>query len=467
MRDQSLRAHVANLEQQGELIRITEETDPHENVSAIGWKAYDRLGKSTLFTNLENFPDWTVVSQVITDRKKWSIALDISEDDFIPTLVKRIKHQIKPVEVGADQAPVKEVVLRGEDADLTKIPALWHAERDPGPYIASGMAVIKDPDTGIRNMSIHRQQIQGPDQTGFLICPRHALRIYQKYQQQNKPMPVAMVIGAHPAIYYASGFTSSYGLDELEIAGSLLNDPVRLVKCETIDIEVPAEAELVIEGEVLPEGMVEEGPFGEATGTYAMEGSTEIFKVKAITHRKNPMFYAMQCGAPMTDTQSITGTCIETVVTDHLRNVEGGLDLLDVRCLGISGLMAIVLKLRQRVEGQAKTALMAALSSPYLHPKIAIAVDDDIDASDLRQIFWSLTTRVHGSRDVVNVPNTRIWSLDNVSDIVPGMSAMYRIGTKVIIDGTKPAVTQETERGRFAPAMPFGFEDINLDTFLP
>ena len=467
MRDQSLRAHVANLEQQGELIRITEETDPHENVSAIGWKAYDRLGKSTLFTNLENFPDWTVVSQVITDRKKWSIALDISEDDFIPTLVKRIKHQIKPVEVGADQAPVKEVVLRGEDADLTKIPALWHAERDPGPYIASGMAVIKDPDTGIRNMSIHRQQIQGPDQTGFLICPRHALRIYQKYQQQNKPMPVAMVIGAHPAIYYASGFTSSYGLDELEIAGSLLNDPVRLVKCETIDIEVPAEAELVIEGEVLPEGMVEEGPFGEATGTYAMEGSTEIFKVKAITHRKNPMFYAMQCGAPMTDTQSITGTCIETVVTDHLRNVEGGLDLLDVRCLGISGLMAIVLKLRPRVEGQAKTALMAALSSPYLHPKIAIAVDDDIDASDLRQIFWSLTTRVHGSRDVVNVPNTRIWSLDNVSDIVPGMSAMYRIGTKVIIDATKPAVTQETERRRFAPAMPFGFEDINLDTFLP
>ena len=466
MRDQSLRAHVANLEQQGELIRITKEADPHENVSAIGWKAYDRLGKSTLFTNLKGFPGWEVVNQVITDRKKWSIALGISEDEFIPTLVERIKRQIEPVEVSTDKAPVKEVILTGKDADLTKIPALWHAERDPGPYIASGMAIIKDPETGIRNMSIHRQQIQGPDQTGFLICPRHALRIYQNYQQRNEPMPVAMVIGAHPAIYYASGFTSSYGLDELEIAGSLLDDPVRLVKCETIDIEVPAEAELVIEGEVLPEGMVEEGPFGEATGTYAMEGSTEIFKVKAITHRKNPMFYAMQCGAPMTDTQSITGTCIETVVTDHLKNVEGGLDLLDVRCLGISGLMAIVLKLRPRVEGQAKTALMAALSSPYLHPKIAIAVDDDIDASDLRQIFWSMTTRVHGSRDVVKVPNTRIWSLDNVSDIVPGMSAMYRIGTKVIIDATKPAVTQQAERERFTPAMPFGYDDVDLADFL-
>ena len=108
-----------------------------------------------------------------------------------------------------------------------------------------------------------------------------------------------------------------------------------------------------------------------------------------------------------------------------------------------------------------------SISSPYRHPKIAIAVDDDIDASDLRQIFWSMTTRVHGSRDIVKVPNTRIWSLDNVSDIVPGMSAMYRIGTKVIIDATKPAVTQEAERERFTPAMPFGYEYVDLEAFLP
>ena len=467
MRDQSLRGHIANLEQQGELIRITKEADPHQNVSAIGWKAYDRLGKSTLFTNLKGFPGWEVVNQIVTDRRKWAISLGVEEDNLIPTLIDRVRRQVKPVDIERADAPVKEVILMGDDADLTKVPALWHAEKDPAPYIASGMAIIKDPDTGIRNMSIHRMQIMGPRQTGFLICPRHALQIYQKYQARNEPMPVAMVVGAHPAIYYASGFTSSYGLDELEIAGSLLDDPIRMVKCETIDIEVPAEAEMVIEGEVLPEGMVEEGPFGEASGTYAMEGSTEIFRVKAITHRKNPVFYAMQCGAPMTDTQSITGTCIETVVTEHLRNVEGGLDLLDVRCLGIAGLMAVVIKLRPRVEGQAKTALMAALSSPYMHPKLAIAVDDDIDASDLRQVFWSLTTRVHASRDIVKVPNTRIWSLDNVSDIVPGMSAMYRIGTKTIIDATKPAVTQTDQRERFAMAMPSNYQNVDLQQFLP
>lgn len=467
MRDQSLRSHVKNLVQQGEMIHFTKEIDPLSNLSAIGWKTYDRLGKASLFTNLKGFPGWQVVNQIIADRKKWSVALGVSEDTLIPTLVQRIKRPLKPTMVDRRAAPVKEVIKIGKDVDLTKLPAMWTSERDPGPYIASGMAIIKDPDTGVRNMSIHRQQILGPDRTGFLICPRHALRIYQKYQARNQPMPVAVVVGAHPAVYYAAGFTSSYGFDELEVAGGLLEDPIRLVKCETIDIEVPADAEMVIEGEVLPEGMTEEGPFGEASGTYAMEGSTEIFRVKAITHRRDPIFYGMQCGAPLTDTQSITATCIETVVTDHLRNVEGGLDLLDVRCLGVAGLMAIVLKIRPRVEGQAKTALLASLSSPYLHPKLAIAVDDDIDASDLRQVFWSMTTRVHAERDVVKIPETRIWSLDNVSDIVPGMSAMYRIGTKWLIDATKPAVTQTKERARFERAMPRNYDAVSLADFLP
>jgi 2,5-furandicarboxylate decarboxylase 1 len=466
MGDQSLRGHVDNLAQQGEVIRVDKQTDPSENVAAIGWKTYDRLGKATLFTDLKGFPGWRMVNQVIADRRKWSIAFGTTEDDLVPALVERVRTPVATVEVDKSDAPVKQVIKIGADADLLSLPAMWTSERDPAPYIASGMAVIKDPETGIRNLSFHRQQIMGPDHTGFLLCPRHARRIYDMYQAKGRPMPVAVVIGAHPALYFAAGFTSAYGLDELEVAGALIGDPIRMVKCETVDLEVPADAELVIEGEVLPEGKTEEGPFGEVTGTYAMEGSTEIFKLKAITHRNDPIFYGMQCGAPLTDSQSITGICIETVLHDHLAKVEGGLDLLDIRCLGIAGLMAVVLKIRPRVEGQAKTALMAALSSPYLHPKIAIAVDDDIDAADLRQVFWSITTRVHAERDVIRIPNTRIWSLDNVSDIVPGMSPMYRIGTKMIIDATKPALTQTKERARFERAMPLNFDSVNIEDFL-
>ncbi len=465
--DQSIRTYLANLEQQGELVRFAKEVDPHENLTAVGWQTYDRFGKASLFDNPTGFPGWRVCNQIITDRRKWAIGLGVDEGDVIEAFNTRVRTPIDPVEIPRDQAPVKEVVLTGRDVDLTAVPAAWTSELDPGPFIASGMAIIKDPDTGIRNMSIHRQQIMGCNRTGYLICPRQALRIYQKYQERREAMPVAMVVGAHPAIYFSSSFTAPWGTDELTIAGALMGEPVRLVKCETVDIEVPAEAEMIIEGFIPPDAMTPEGPFGEGSGGYAMEGFTQYLEVTAITRRADPIFFAMQCGAPMTDTQALVSTAIDMLLWEHLKNVEGGLDLLDLRCLGLAGMMAVVVKLRPRVEGQAKTALMATLSGPQMHPKLAIAVDEDIDASDIAQIFWSLTTRVDASRDVIKVPNARTWSLDNVSDVVPGQSPMHRIGTKTLIDATKPAVTQGGGRERFAKAMPMNYDKIDLADFLP
>jgi 2,5-furandicarboxylate decarboxylase 1 len=465
--DQSIRGYLGNLEQQGELVRFAKEVDPLTNLTAIGWKTYDQLGKSSLFDNPTGFPGWRVCNQIITDRRKWAIGLGVEEDQVIHTLVDRVTSPIDPVMVENAGAPVHDVIEIGDAVDLTKVPAAWTSELDPGPFIASGMAIIKDPDTGIRNMSIHRQQVMGKNRTGYLICPRQALRIYQKYQERNEAMPVAMVIGAHPAIYFAASYTAAYGADELAVAGALMGEPVRMVKCQTIDMEVPAEAEMILEGEIPPDAFTPEGPFGEGTGGYAMEGFSQYLDVKAITRRRDPIFYAMQCGAPMTDAQAMISTTIDMLLWEHLKNVEGGLDLLDLRCLGIAGLMAVVVKLRPRVEGQAKTALMAALSGPQMHPKLVIAVDDDIDASDMRQVFWSLTTRVDAQRDVIRVPNARTWSLDNVSDIVPGQSAMHRIGTKTLIDATKPAVTDPVGRARFEMAMPKNYNSIDLNDFLP
>ncbi|MDE0333381.1 MAG: UbiD family decarboxylase, partial [Defluviicoccus sp.] len=180
-----------------------------------------------------------------------------------------------------------------------------------------------------------------------------------------------------------------------------------------------------------------------------------------------PIFYAMQCGAPMTDTQALVASAIDMLLWQHLERVEGGLDLIDLRCLGIAGLMAVVIKLRPRVEGQAKTALLAALSGPQMHPKLAIAVDEDIDCTDLRQIFWSLTTRVDAGRDIVKIPNARTWSLDNISDIVPGQSPMYRIGTKWLVDATRPVGADPAVGERFEPAMPLNLADVDLAEFLP
>ena len=467
MPDQSIRSLLKNLEQQGELIRFTKAVDPLTNMAAVEWKTYNELGKSSLFTNITGHDGWQACSQILADRRKWSIGLGLDEDEILDEIGRRIATPVEAVMVGKDEAPVKELILTDGEADLNDLPAMVTSEKDGGRYLASGMAIIKDPDTGIRNISIHRQQIMAKDKTGFLMVPRQARRIYEKYCARNEPMPVAMVFGTHPAIFYGSAFTTSYGLDELTLAGALLGEGVRMVGCETIDVEVPAEAEIVLEGEVLPNHVEEEGPFGEVPGTYAEQGHAEIFKLKAITRRKDAIFYAIHCGFPVTDTQATTGLGIEVATRDHLRNVEGGLDLLDVRCVAAAGLMMLVIKIRPRIEGQAKTALMAALSGPYLHPKIAIAVDDDIDASDLRQVMWSMTTRVHAERDVVLIPNTRVFPLDNVSPIVPGQSSLHRIGTKWLIDATKPALTQVEQRARFERAMPKNFDTVDLDAFLP
>lgn len=467
MPDQSYRTFLKNLEQQGELIHFTKEVDPAENMSAIEWKAYNELGKASLFSNMKGHEGWQATSQILADRKKWAIGLGVSEETILDEMSERLKQAIKTVEVDSDAAPVQEVVFEGDDVNILDVPSMMTSEEDGGRYFASGMAIVKDPETGIRNMSVHRQMILNERETGFIMVPRQAKRIYDMYAAQGKGMPVAMVYGAHPAIFYGSGFTTAYGNDELEIAGSLLGEGVRMVKCKTVDIEVPAEAEMVLEGEILFDKQVPEGPFGEIPGTYAEATESHVFRINCMTRRKDPIFYAVHCGYPTTDTQGTMSLGIEIATKEHLKNVEGGLDLLDVRCHASAGMMMVVLKMRPRVEGQAKTALMAALSGAYLHPKLAIAVDDDIDANDLRQIMWSMTTRVHAERDVIMIPNTRVFALDNISPVVPGQNSFHRIGTKWMIDATKPAVTQAEERERFARAMPRNYDNVDLEDFLP
>ena len=467
MRDQSLRTHIANLAQQGELIRFTAEIDPDESMSAVAHKTFAELGKACLFENVKGHPGWRAVAQIIADRRKWAVALGVSEAQVVSTLTERIAAPVPTVDVAREDAPCKEVVMIGDEVDLRRIPAMWTSERDPGRYIASGMCIIKDPETGIRNVSFHRAQILGPDRTAFLICPRQALKIFQMHGARGRPMEVAMVIGAHPLIAFAAGFVAPYGTDELTIAGGLLGDAVRMVKCETVDLEVPADAELVLEGEIWPDERTPEGPFGEVTGTYAQEGSTPLFRVKAVTHRRDPIFYAMQCGLAPSEAHSLICTTIEMKLWEHLRGIDGGeLELLDVRCIGAMSPMMVVVQLRQHHPGQARTALLAALSSPYLHPKFAVAVDEDVDPSDVGQVMWAIATRVHAARDVQRINATRVFTLDNASPIEEGMSAMYRVGTKMAIDATRPVTASEAEHRRFDRVLPPNYAAIDLADYL-
>lgn len=466
LQDQSIRGYLQKLERAGEMVRVEKEVDPATNLSAIEWKTYDELGKATYFANLKDHPGWDACSQIFADRRKWSLGLNLTEDEFLGGIRRRIEKPVEPVLVDGP-APCQEVVKIGDEASLYDIPVATISERDGGAFIPGGMSIMKDPETGIRNISIHRQQIFDARHTGFYILPRQARRIHEMYRERGENVPVAVVVGAHPAIFFGSAFTTSYGLDELSVSGALLGDPVRLVKCKTIDVEVPADAELVLEGEILMGELHDEGPFGEVPGTYAEADQTEVFHVKAITHRRDPIYYALHCGMPVTDTQATTGIGIEVATWDHLSKVEGGLDIRDVRCHTTSGLMMVVVRMRPRIEGQAKTALMATLSGPYLHPKLAIAVDEDIDANDLRQVIWSITTRVNAENDVTLIPHTRTFALDKISPVHPGGNQFERMGTKWLIDATMPAPTHPEARQQFERAMPINHESVDIRDFLP
>ncbi len=446
---QSLRRHLEELAAAGKLQVIDIPADVDKNVSALSYDTYVQQGKACLFTDLTGFPGWEVASQLVMDRSMWAVALGLPESEVVDAFAGRLRKTIDPVLV--DDAPVQEVVETGDAVDLMKIPAMWTSDRDPGRYIASGMCIIKDPKTGIRNMSVHRAQVLGRDTTGYYMLPRQAMRIHQMHQELGRPMQAAMVIGGHPLIMFASAFVAPFGVDELAIAGGLLGEPVRLVKCKTIDIEVPADAELVLEGEILPDEIAPEGPFGEVTGTYSKVGTAPVFRVKAITRRAKPVFYAMSCGMAPSDAHSITCAVVEAKLSEHLKAVDGGLVALDdIRCPGGMSPLIVALRMRPLYAGQARTALMAAAASPYLHPKLLVAVDGDIDISEPWAVLRALSSRFDAASGLTKIDRTRVFTLDNASPLDPGVNPMHRTGTKALFDATLDPRMDEATRSRYA-----------------
>jgi 4-hydroxy-3-polyprenylbenzoate decarboxylase len=237
-----------------------------------------------------------------------------------------------------------------------------------------------------------------------------------------------------------------------------------MVKCRTVDLEVPAESEIVLEGIVTADETTPEGPFGEVTGTYGYGGDTRVFNVQTITRRKDPIFYAMSCGLPPSDTHSIVNMTIEMKLWQHLQGVDGGqLELLDVRCIGGVSPLMVVLQLRGALPGQARTAMLAAVTSPYLHPKFAIAVDEDIDPSNVDQVLWAIATRVQAARDIQRFDSVRVFALDTPSPSEPGVSGGSRTGTKMIIDATKPLGRAAQDFGR---ALPPNLNQIRIEDYL-
>jgi 2,5-furandicarboxylate decarboxylase 1 len=456
-RPKDMRTWIADLEAANELIRVDKLVDP---LTEMGSLLYQSREKAVFFERLPH--GWRSLGQAPANVRHAALAFGTNEEALVPHVADRLGQTIKPVRVS--DGPVKEVKLKRDEFDLTHLPVHVAGLRDGGPVIGSGLLVSKDPETGQRNVSFHRLQIKGPNKSGILLYPRHTWKNYLKYQARNEPMPVAIFIGHHPLYYAAAATTAAYGLDEFEIAGGFLGEPARLVKCETVDLEVPAEAEIVLEGHIPPHYREEEGPFSEFQDYYITgTGKNPIVEYQFMTRRHDAIFKNLQNGSEM-EGCVFHKVPMSAAILRRLRTVGGGPNVHNV--ISLPGIFGLVVQMTPRAYGEAKNVLMAALSSEYQHPKIVIAVDADVDIFNPAEILWALSTRVNPQDDVVVIPGTHNHAMDaSLPELgAPGTALWQRLGSKMLIDATIPPPADAAARDMFERIRPVN-PQLRLEDF--
>jgi 2,5-furandicarboxylate decarboxylase 1 len=389
-----------------------------------------------------------VVANLFVDRNWIADSLRVPVAELLSTFQNAVRHPLPWVEVAA--APAQEVVH--EKVDLLKqLPIPKHNEHDSGPYITAALLIARNPKTGIQNVSIHRCQVSGPDRIGVLLLPRHTLHYFRMAEEAGEGLEIALVIGVHPACLLASQAIAALDSDEMEIAGALLGRPVEMVKCRTNRVRVPAHAEIVIEGRILPKVREPEGPFGEFPQYYGPRADREVIQVDAITHRKNPIFHTIVGGS--TEHLLIGGIPREATLLNHLQRSFPS--VRDVRLTrGGTCRYHLAIKIDKKSQGEPKNIIMGAFAGHY-DIKQAVVVDMDVNIDDEREIEWAVATRFQADRDLVVVSGAQGSRLDPSSD--DGISA------KMGIDATKPLSTQPMEFKRIHVK---GVENVNLDQML-
>ncbi|MBI2203939.1 MAG: UbiD family decarboxylase [Candidatus Rokubacteria bacterium] len=443
-------------------IDVRREVDPLANVGALA----DQSEWPIVFHNLKGFPGWRLVDRLVSRRELQARILGCTPDRVVSTFADAILRIGTGATKVVSAGPVQEIVRTGAEADLTALPHCIHSENDAGRYIGSGICITRDPESRIRNNAFLRHQVKGPRKTGFLVLPRHTWRHQQKYEKAGQAMPMAIVMGVHPAYEIAACYTGKVDQDELDLAAVLLDEPIELVRCATIDMEVPAHAEIVIEGLVPPGVREDEGPFGEVTNYTAGQGKNPVFEVTAITMRREAIYRHIQA-TRFTDHQVLGALPVEAGMLNRIRETAGGIDVHEVSCPAWASRYTVIVQMTPRFDGEARAALLAALSSPYLYPKVAVAVDADVDIHDARDVMWAMATRVNPEHDVHVIPGMRAHGLDLASPelLPPGSPAWQRVGGKMLIDATKPATWRTDERALFERARPKGW-GVRLDDFL-
>ncbi len=403
---QDLRSYLDLIKknQAEDFLSIPREVDPAFEITAITVKL-EREAKRRpilLFEKVKGtkFP---VLTNLHAGRPRLAAAIHAKPNEMQQAYLRAMEKPIPPRVVA--HAPAQEVVLSGGEINLYDLPQIKHHQEDAGAYITAAISFARDPAGDTWNCAYNRLMIKGRDTTSIhLTLAKHLWEFQRVAEARGERLPVAFAVGVHPAIALGCLAIGSIDEDERAIMGGLLGEPLELVPCKTSDLMVPAQAEMILEGEIVPHERTPEGPFGEFTGYSLGERQREVLKVRAITHRRDAIFQDITVGH--LDHLMLSTTPIEANLHRAVRAM-----VPTLRAVRVPAPFTCYVSIEQRISGQAKNAILAVLGAD-LYMKRVVVVDHDVDVFDDRQVNWAIATRCQPDRDVVVITNTRGSDLD-------------------------------------------------------
>jgi len=389
-----LNQFLKDIKQAGDLIEINEPVSPKFTMGAILKKLGEGMGQAVLFADVTGYPGHVVAGNLLGHRRRIAQAFRVREEEIAKTYVERKNHRVSPVVV--DSSPVKEVTYKADDLDLLEnLPALTHHEKDASPYLTTGVIFAKDTESGGQSMGLHRIQVLDGQRLAMELATPPISMFMEKSWQLDKAFEIAIVIGPDPAVTIAAVTRSPKGDDKIEIAGGFRQKAVEMVKCDTVDLTVPAHSQYLIEGIIEQNAMVHEGPFGDSTGTY-LEKESPMMKLTAFSHRKEPIFQALQTWSSEDD--ALLNLCF---TSDLLQEIGVGYPFVrDLHMVSGTLFNHIVASVDTTTRAAKRSAMTALLNgNPFV--KQIVLVDKDIDIRSFREVEWAMATRFQADRDLL------------------------------------------------------------------
>ena len=455
---QDLRSYIEEVEDI--LLRIKKPVEL-EHLSALIVQA----NQPVVFENIEGFENWQVMDLLFRDRLAQSRVLRCRPDAVLSELAKRLKLPPRDTRKVND-GPVKEIILNRGELDLTALPGFRHGSEDPRPWIIA-MIVCESRVSGHVNFAFTRMSAISPNQATYLIgSSPHMRSVLQEWEEAEEPMPLACVIGTHPAYEIMASYSVPEHLEhygELELVGNLLGEEVEMVPCEAVPLEVPAHAELVIEGWVQPFVREQEGP-GPSQALYYLPGVSQqpVFEAEVLTMRSAPILRQHNT-IIYSDHQPLLSLPHEALLYERL--IEMGKDVHDVLYVPWGGTLACVVQLTPHKSSDASDVIKIVLEERWPNTRLAIVVDNDVDIESAEDLIWSVTTRVDPQTDLVMLPSVKGHPIDPTT-WQNGESPRDVKTNKWGIDATKPVVKDKVGREHFTRTLPPHFGELKLKDYL-